>query len=485
MIKKCVSIIIGIFISFNISAENDSIVPDRLYFGHNELYKKPNYTHNPYIIKSRYDFSKVANIITEGCNNDYERICAIYKWICDNISYDTHYEIYDADRCYDERKGVCQAYCNLFYHIAKSIDIRVEIIGGKSKDYNGSTGEEHGWIFAYTKKDYGILLDPTWGAGSVNGNTFTKNDDCWIWFNVSPEWMILSHFPNDNSYQLIDNHISYSKFLSLHPVNSLWIKYGMNANDIYNMVMKRGISLPIFYSGGEGKFQLIEFPLQESLKIGHTYTLRIKMLTNNAIGIANGNTVLYKNDEWNYEGNNIYSIEFIPRKEGTLSFCIHDQDDVWSNIIKYDIEDPTEEDWNMLMQHYPLDTPLARNVENLFEKEWDDAGVDNHELLELIKKHNVKELPLIYTNMGANLNVISIPMNYKLKKGKSYTFSIRPRRGERWAIVNDDEWYYEWNITDDGIYTMSLTPDQSGTLVIYVMLGNDNRYSGCIGYKVE
>ena len=128
MIKKYVSIIIGIFISFNISAENDSSVPDRLYFGHNELYKKPNYTHNPYIIKSRYDFSKVANIITEGCNNDYERICAIYKWICDNISYDTHYEIYDADRCYDERKGVCQAYCNLFYHMAKSVDIRVEIV---------------------------------------------------------------------------------------------------------------------------------------------------------------------------------------------------------------------------------------------------------------------------------------------------------------------------------------------------------------------
>ena len=57
MIKKCVSIIIGIFISFNISAENDSIVPDRLYFSHNELYKKPNYAHNPYIIESKYDFS--------------------------------------------------------------------------------------------------------------------------------------------------------------------------------------------------------------------------------------------------------------------------------------------------------------------------------------------------------------------------------------------------------------------------------------------
>lgn len=484
MQKRILFTIITLFILFHSYGNNPSL-PEKLYFSHNELYKKPNYAHNPYIIESKYDFSEVASIITKGCYNDYEKICAIYKWICDNISYDTHYKIYDADRCWDERKGVCQAYCNLFYHIAKSIDIRVEIIGGKSKDYNGSTGEEHGWIFAYTKKDYGILLDPTWGAGSVNGNTFTKNDDCWIWFNVSPEWMILSHFPNDNSYQLIDSHISYSKFLSLHPVNSLWIKYGMNANDIYNMVMKRGISLPIFYSGGEGKFQLIEFPLQESLKIGHTYTLRIKMLTNNAIGIANGNTVLYKNDEWNYEGNNIYSIEFIPRKEGTLSLCIHDHDSVWLNMIEYNIDDPTNEDWDLLKQHYPLDTPIACEVINLYEKEWRNAGIDAHHLLELIEKHNVKELPIIYTDMGTNFKIITIPMTKKLKKGHSYTFRIRPRTGNKWAIVYNNKWYYNWDVSDNDIHTMTITPEQSGSLTIYVQFNEGEQYHGCIGYDVK
>ena len=484
MLKR-IFVIILVFVSIRAVSENGSHLPEKMYFGYNESYKKPNYKHNPYIIKSKYDYSDVTSTITKGCSSDYERICAIYKWICDNISYDTDYKIYDADKCWDERKGVCQAYCNLFYHMAKSVDIRVEIVGGMTKDYNGYTTDEHGWIFAYTKKDHGILLDPTWGAGSVDGNVFTRRDDCWIWFDVSPEWMILTHFPVDNSYQLLDVPISRSKFLSLPPVSSLWISYGMNANDIYDMVMRGELSLPAFYADGEGKFQFIEFPLQESLKIGRFYTMRVKMLTDHNIGIANNNTVSYKKDDWHYEGDGIYSIEFMPRETGGISFCIHDYDDVWSNIIKYDIENPTEEDWNMLKQHYPLDTPLARNVENLFEKEWVDAGVDNHKLFELIKEHNVKELPVIYTNMGANLNVISIPMNYKLKKGQTYTFSIQPRRGERWAIVNDDEWYYEWNITDDGIYTMNLTPDQSGALVIYVMLGNDNRYSGCIGYKVE
>lgn len=127
MSKKITLIIFTILFSVNAFADNTN-VPTKLYLGHNELYKKPNYAYNPHIIKSKYDYSDITLSITRGCNSDYERICAIYKWICDNISYDTEYEIYDADHCFDKRKGVCQAYCNLFYYMAKSIDIRVEII---------------------------------------------------------------------------------------------------------------------------------------------------------------------------------------------------------------------------------------------------------------------------------------------------------------------------------------------------------------------
>lgn len=484
MIKKITFIIFTIFISVSTFADNPNI-PTKLYYGHNELYKKPNYAYNPHILKSKYDYSDVTLSITQGCNSDYERICAIYKWICDNISYDTEYETYDADHCFDKRKGVCQAYCNLFYYMAESIDIRVEIINGITKDFDGNISDGHGWIFAYTKKNYGILLDPTWGAGSVNGNEFTKSNDCWMWFNVSPEWMILSHFPENKSYQLIDNPISYNKFLSLTPSNSLWISYGMNDKDIYDMIMNDKLTLPTFYAGGEGKFKFKELPLRKSLKIGHTYTLRIKMITDNMIGIANGNSVIYKNDKWEHEGNNIYYIEFTPRKEGTLTFCIHDHDDVWSNMISYTIDTPTDKDWDMLKQHYPLDIPLVRDVKNLYEKEWENAGIDNHKLLQLIEKHNVKELPLFYTNMGINFKIISIPMSKKLYIGQSYTFILSPRDNNNLAIVHNDNWYMEWNTTNDGFYTMTITPKQKGSLTIYLQQGESNQYSGCISYDVE
>lgn len=114
--------------------------------------------------------------------------------------------------------------------------------------------------------------------------------------------MILSHFPENESYQLIDRPISYNKFLSLTPANPLWISYGMNDKDIYVMIMNDKLTLPTFYSGGEGKFKFKELPLRESLKIGHKYSLRIQMLTDNMIGIANGNSVIYKNDKWKHEG---------------------------------------------------------------------------------------------------------------------------------------------------------------------------------------
>ena len=76
------------------------------------------------------------------------------------------------------------------YSFTDNVSYGTEDVNGITKDFDGNISDGHGWIFAYTKKNYGILLDPTWGAGSVNGNEFTKSNDCWMWFNVSPEWMM-------------------------------------------------------------------------------------------------------------------------------------------------------------------------------------------------------------------------------------------------------------------------------------------------------
>lgn len=54
---------------------------------------------------TRYDYSQVAQQITQGCTTDYDRAKAIYRWLCANISYDTSYSIYTADDCWDRKRG--------------------------------------------------------------------------------------------------------------------------------------------------------------------------------------------------------------------------------------------------------------------------------------------------------------------------------------------------------------------------------------------
>ena len=122
-----------------------------------DYYKKPKNDEDIKVHESHYDFTTLAESITQDCNSDYEKIRAIYKWLCDNIEYDTDYRIYHADECYDERKGVCQAYCELFYYLAKSAGVKSEIISGNSRDSEGHFSEKgHAWIFAYTRKNHGI-----------------------------------------------------------------------------------------------------------------------------------------------------------------------------------------------------------------------------------------------------------------------------------------------------------------------------------------
>ena len=136
--------------------------------------------------------------IVGTANTNENRARKIYDWICDNIQYDTSKQIYNADGCWEIRRGVCQAYCELFCHLAEKVGLTVEIITGKAKTSQGEIAvEKHAWLFVYTDEYNGIFIDPTWGAGSVENGIFVKNSDTSSWFGVSPYWMAYSHFPDD------------------------------------------------------------------------------------------------------------------------------------------------------------------------------------------------------------------------------------------------------------------------------------------------
>ena len=198
---------------------------------------------------------KVAGTITEGCGTDFERLRAINQWIGRNIAYDTSYSIYNADDCFDHRRGVCQA-----------------------------------WLFAYTRPDWGILIDPTWDAGSVSNGTFSFRKHPGFWFAVDAEWMILRHFPRDESYQLLDKPMSRSEFESLRGGFYLCAEYGMDVHQI----------------------------LQSTLKIGETYTFSVRQNTDREFVLQDRETHSIRSDAWVAGPDGTYTIRYTPSSEGAV-----------------------------------------------------------------------------------------------------------------------------------------------------------------------
>lgn len=115
----------------------------------------------------------LALLELEG-KDDYQKICAIYDYLCENITYDydnlnkDEYTLkYSAYAALINKTSVCQGYANLFYRLALEEGIDSRLISGW-----GNNGP-HGWNIVQMA-DYYYNLDATWDAGEEEYDCFLK-----------------------------------------------------------------------------------------------------------------------------------------------------------------------------------------------------------------------------------------------------------------------------------------------------------------------
>lgn len=156
--------------------------------------------------ESIVDYGREVDRCVGTAETSYDKAKAIFRWLCDNIAYDVTLSIHDADTCWEKMRGVCQAYCELFCQLGKAVGLTVDIVSGKAKRRDGSiAAEPHAWVFVYTEGYEGILIDPTWGAGSVSEHgEFVRSSDGDMWFDVQPAWMVYTHYPDDKEWLKLD-----------------------------------------------------------------------------------------------------------------------------------------------------------------------------------------------------------------------------------------------------------------------------------------
>lgn len=267
-----------------------------------------------------------ADSITAGCKTSYEKAKAIYLWEVLNIKYDYSKKIHSAKNCWNLRKGICQAFSDLFVVLANNCGVEARTINGISKAFNFPDGDEsHAWVVAKTEKGT-ILIDPTWGVPFAKPNA--SQTQLLTWFDVKPECMIFTHFPDNPKDQFLATPLTEQQYKSLPILDPLFVKKGWNAASVLSYFLKHpGERPPSIYNEGRGfeNIQLVQAPYGRTLYVGNTYTFKIKCL-------KPGITISSSEGKWVKDGN-IYTLVLRPTSE--KRFTIESDDYVIGyNIVK-------------------------------------------------------------------------------------------------------------------------------------------------------
>lgn len=256
--------------------------------------------------ESSVKWDEVTAGIIRGAHTDAEKARAIYDYICENIAYDTSYSIYHIDDCWEQKRGVCQAYCELYCRLAQSAGLETKYIKGVAKSVNIGA---HAWVAV--RYDGGWhLIDPTWGAGSVNGDVFKKKKDHSQWYDVDPYGMIFTHYPEEYEWSFVSAKISNSAFEVLPELHEGLLTTGFDFKGMLTGLLDGTIGhLPLFQYYSDAHVQLVEIPLDGMMKEGQAYRFRIIPGDDKEWMVATNGTQGLK---WTIGDDGVYSVVVVP-----------------------------------------------------------------------------------------------------------------------------------------------------------------------------
>ena len=434
---------------------------------------------------TKYDYSQLSAGITENCTTKLQQAEAIYKWLCRNIAYDTDKVIRDADTCFDRKKGVCQAYCELFYRLAEPLNLSTIIVSGKTKNDDGSIPEiGHAWLIVDIG-EYHIFIDPTWGAGYCDDdNVFHFNENDMSWFNVNPYWMIFTHFPDDTNYQMLETPIDLETFKRLP--NDIKPKYGilgLSAKSIFTSAVNGSLSLPEIFMGNNKGIAAFNIPLAPVLRIGQKYDFTIRKASNFDVVLINGGRSV-KDHEWAHQ-NDLCGVQFMPTREDEVILAI-DGDGEFYPIIKYKVAPPTNQDWANVEPYYPFEMPELKNISGFDGDLLKKLGINGANFLQQYRNGAIGEcLPKFY-HQHDYIQLANVPLTGKLKIGQFYDFVVKKTGNRSVMIYSNGEPVKESQWQNLGEYIgVKYMPKSTENVVLALELENGTQFTTVAEYSIE
>ena len=186
----------------------------------------------------------LAHKLTAGYKSDLEKVRAIFRWITENIDYQTRprynrsskssskYLVEDpsdtatilkplnervADLVIRRKEAYCDGYSRLFKTLCDFSGVKAEVVTGYSQTGSDRSGKKfrsnHTWNAVCIDSTW-HLLDVTWASGflTYQGNEFLRryND---YYFLTPPKYFINDHYPEDLKWTLLPEPPTPAEFL--------------------------------------------------------------------------------------------------------------------------------------------------------------------------------------------------------------------------------------------------------------------------------
>lgn len=191
--------------------------------------------------------------LTRTLSTDEEKARVFFMWIAHNIRYDcgkfhnpekpefrarTQEELLETveawirseiEKTAKYRKGVCADYSHLFKALCDATGLEAVVITGVARDFykpqRNPFDLDHAWNAVRIKGEW-RLLDATWGAGySDAGVTKFYRRVSPGFFCTPPVLFAQNHFPEDESWQLLEKPLSKQEYTEQPLINYGQIEY--------------------------------------------------------------------------------------------------------------------------------------------------------------------------------------------------------------------------------------------------------------------
>ena len=371
--------------------------------------------------KDNSELKDLINYLKNKTNNLYivEKAYVVFYWMAENIIYDKKSLKSEKNTdsspegIYKHGKTVCSGYSKLFAHIANMIGVETEYIKGYAKGYEYIPGKvipqtNHEWNAIKINNNY-YLLDSTWGSGMEEGDSHIKELDDFYFF-CNPKYLIFSHFPENDKWQLLKNPITKDEFFNQVQLQSCFFKYHFTDISIKksHFEVKQLQTLKLYYNTKNSN-DIIDISVDVSFD----------KKTENESYVEEDNLYYIIKNEKNFE------IKIIFNKKGNYKLCIYakNQDmDEYESMIEYFVQ-CNEDSINEL--HFPKIYSNASNIE-IIEPLYDNLKI-GQEVKFKIKSDVLDEIIFIGEK------------NYYVKKNKDGFFEENVKVGKKCGICKKNE----------------------------------------------